>query len=74
MILLSAESQAHFEKDIESCMKKLTTSRDLMVEWLQVQLMWIYLEAVFSGGDISKYMTQETNMFGNMWKACNFLL
>ena len=30
--------------------------------------MWIYLEAVFSGGDIAKYMTQETKAFGQINK------
>ena len=54
MILLSVESHAHFEKSVESLIKKLTISRDIIVEWLKVQLMLIYHEAVFSGGDIAK--------------------
>ena len=67
MILLSAESHAHFEKDVESWIKKLTTSRDIIVEWLKVQLMRIFLEAVFSD-DIAKYMTQETKVFDRINK------
>ena len=57
-----------YKKDVESWMKKLTTSSSVINEWLQVQSMWIYLEAVFSGGDIAKYMTQETKAFAQINK------
>ncbi|OHS96678.1 Dynein heavy chain family protein [Tritrichomonas foetus] len=57
-----------FKKDVELWMKKLTTSSSVINEWQQVQSMWIYLEAVFSGGDIAKYMTQETKAFAQINK------
>ncbi|OHT04931.1 Dynein heavy chain family protein [Tritrichomonas foetus] len=57
-----------FKKDVELWMKKLTTSSAVISEWLQVQSMWIYLEAVFSGGDIAKYMTHETKAFSQINK------
>ncbi|OHT09327.1 Dynein heavy chain family protein [Tritrichomonas foetus] len=57
-----------FKKDVELWMKKLTTSSTVINEWLQVQSMWIYLEAVFSGGDIAKYMTHETKAFSQINK------
>ena len=57
-----------YKKEVESWMKKLTISGDVINEWLQVQSMWIYLEAVFSGGDIAKYMTNETKAFGQINK------
>ena len=57
-----------YKKEVEGWMKKLTVSGDVINEWLQVQSMWIYLEAVFSGGDIAKYMTNETKAFGQINK------
>jgi dynein heavy chain len=57
-----------FKKDVELWMKRLTTSSAVISEWLQVQSMWIYLEAVFSGGDIAKYMTHETKAFSQINK------
>ena len=57
-----------FKKEVELWMKKLTTSSAVISEWLQVQSMWIYLEAVFSGGDIAKYMTHETKAFSQINK------
>ena len=57
-----------FKKKVESSMKKFTTSRDVITEWLQAQSMWIYLEAMFSSGDIAKYMTNETKAFGQINK------
>ena len=57
-----------FKKEVELWMKKLTTSSTVINEWLQVQSMWIYLEAVFSGGDIAKYMTHETKAFSQINK------
>ncbi|KAK8898529.1 Dynein heavy chain 5, axonemal [Tritrichomonas musculus] len=57
-----------FKKEVETWMKKLTTSSSVISEWLQVQSMWIYLEAVFSGGDIAKYMTHETKAFSQINK------
>ncbi|KAH0792655.1 Dynein heavy chain family protein [Histomonas meleagridis] len=57
-----------FKKEVELWMKKLTTSSSVIAEWLQVQSMWIYLEAVFSGGDIARYMTHETKAFSQINK------
>ena len=37
---------------------KLGTVSEIMEQWFQVQNVWTYMEAVFSGGDIVKQLPQ----------------
>eukprot|EP00462_Mataza_sp_D1_P017376 CAMPEP_0175163132 /NCGR_PEP_ID=MMETSP0087-20121206/25561_1 /TAXON_ID=136419 /ORGANISM="Unknown Unknown, Strain D1" /LENGTH=4572 /DNA_ID=CAMNT_0016451765 /DNA_START=103 /DNA_END=13822 /DNA_ORIENTATION=+ len=64
--LIQMLTQRHvtpFRELASSWLKKLSDVNDTLESWVKVQLLWMSLEAVFSGGDIARQMPQDTRVF-----------
>ncbi|KAK9508782.1 hypothetical protein O3M35_006257 [Rhynocoris fuscipes] len=52
-----------FEAEMIQWEEKLVSMQDILDAWFQVQITWMYLEAIFSSEDIMKQMPEEGKAF-----------
>ncbi len=57
--------------DVNEWRGKLVLFQETLDEWMTMQRKWMYLETIFSGGDIAKQLPSETQLFTKIdkyWK------
>eukprot|EP00770_Monocercomonoides_exilis_P005227 MONOS_5201.1-p1 / transcript=MONOS_5201.1 / gene=MONOS_5201 / organism=Monocercomonoides_exilis_PA203 / gene_product=dynein haevy chain 3, outer dynein arm alpha / transcript_product=dynein haevy chain 3, outer dynein arm alpha / location=Mono_scaffold00149:3327-12824(+) / protein_length=3165 / sequence_SO=supercontig / SO=protein_coding / is_pseudo=false len=67
--LLSNRFNGPFKDRIVDWNTKLLVCHETIDQWLAVQALWIYLEAVFNGGDIAQQLPQAARLFQGIDKS-----
>eukprot|EP01048_Picozoa_sp_COSAG05_P029403 COSAG05_NODE_9651_length_610_cov_0.786693_1_plen_180_part_00 len=66
--MMSSRYVLPFKEDVSSWVNKMSTVAEIIEQWIIVQNMWTYMEAVFSSGDIAKQLPQEAKRFSSIDK------
>ena len=67
--MASNRFSAPFRTRLQNWIMSLSTVSDIVEQWIAVQNLWIYMEAVFSSGDIAKQLPQEAKRFLSIDKS-----
>jgi dynein heavy chain len=67
--LAASRHTSPFRAELLHWLQTLGTVRETLEHWLEVQALWMYLEAVFSGGDIALSMPLEAKRFAALDKT-----
>eukprot|EP00792_Barthelona_sp_PAP020_P008883 TRINITY_DN3255_c1_g1_i1.p1 TRINITY_DN3255_c1_g1~~TRINITY_DN3255_c1_g1_i1.p1 ORF type:complete len:3803 (+),score=1118.83 TRINITY_DN3255_c1_g1_i1:106-11514(+) len=67
--LIASRYKEPFAEEITKLLHQLSTCSERIDQWLSVQFLWAYLEAVFSSGDIVNQLPKEAKIFASIDKS-----
>ncbi|RLN86351.1 hypothetical protein BBJ28_00004571 [Nothophytophthora sp. Chile5] len=66
--MLSMRHVVFFKDQVQAKLAQLSDTADVLELWAKVQMLWMSLESVFTGGDIAKQMPFEAKKFAKIDK------
>ena len=61
--MMSSRYIVPFKDEVSGWVQKMSTVAEIIEQWVVVQNYWMYMEAVFTSGDIAKQLPQEAKRF-----------